>query len=83
MRWKTYNRTCWMRCEILWHGKWKWNVMMLSHEVKQKQVLGKELVTSPKWREPTIKHKAQKQAQNKHMPLQKTQTCQQASHFNT
>ena len=44
---------------------------MLSHEVKQKQVLGKELVTSPKWRKPASKHKAQKQAQNKHMPLAK------------
>ena len=63
-----------MKCEVLCHGKWKWNVMILLLEmesgVKQHaQVLGKELAISSKMEKKSkckqAKHK------NKHMPLAK------------
>ena len=37
----------WVKDEVSWHGNGMWKMTMLSHEMKQKQILGKELVISP------------------------------------
>ena len=71
-----------MRGEVLGHGNIMWNVMMLSHEVKQQQVLGKELMTSPKWRKLASKHKNTK----KNVPLESDSNmprCKTLQHSNS
>ena len=46
-------------------------MIMLSHLVKEKQVFGKKLATSPKWRKTGNKHTKSKQKKN--IPLKRTQ----------
>ena len=52
----------WVKDEVLWHGNEMWNVTMLLHVMKQKQVLGKEIAISPSGenQQASTKHKTRK-----------------------